>query len=149
MPIGRESSTLSRPTTPRCITYLSTRHRSCRPTYWRATPRTTVPSPPTSRAWRVRVECVQLTTTSFVLLVRNRTLPPIKFDKPNSVGRAACLVHDKPIHIYAPLLMRSRIIQLCYSTASCHLGTRRTLCMLERSIGGLTRLCAPGGGFAG
>ena len=39
---------------------------------------------------------------------------------------------DDPIRIYVPLLMRPWIMQACYSTASCHLGTTRTLRMLER-----------------
>ena len=34
--------------------------------------------------------------------------------------------------IYVPLLMRPWITQACYPTASCHLGTTRTLGMLER-----------------
>ena len=41
-----------------------------------------------------------------VLLVRNPTLPPTRSDKPNSVGRAACLLNDEPVRIYVPLFMR-------------------------------------------
>ena len=51
------------------------------------------------------------------------------------MGRAACLLHDEPIRIYVPILpilMRRWIVQACYSTASYHLGTTRTLRMLER-----------------
>ena len=47
-------------------------------------------------------------------------------------GRAACLLGDELLPIFVPLLMRSWIMQACYSTASCHLGTARTLGMLER-----------------
>ena len=48
------------------------------------------------------------------------------------MGRIACLLNDEPLHIYVPLLMRPWIMQACHSTASCHLGTTRTLRMLER-----------------
>ena len=72
------------------------------------------------------------TDDEIVLLVSNPTLPPTRSDKPNSVGRAACLLNDEPVRVYVPLLMRPRIMQACHSTASCHLGTTRTLRMLER-----------------
>ena len=77
------------------------------------------------------------TDDDIVLLVRNPTLPPTRPDKPNSVGRAACLLNDEPVGIYVPLLMRPWITQACHSTASCHLGTTRTLRMLERFFCGL------------
>ena len=67
-----------------------------------------------------------------VLLVRNPTLPPTRSDEPKSVERAACLLNDEPVRIYVPLLMRPWIMQACHSTASCHLGTTRTLRMQER-----------------
>ena len=57
---------------------------------------------------------------------------PKRSDKPNSVGRAACLLNDEPVRIYVPLLMRPWIMQACHWTASCHLGTTHTLRMLER-----------------
>ena len=72
------------------------------------------------------------TDDDIVLLVRNPTLLPTRSDKPNSVGRGACLLNDEPVRIYVPLLMRPWIMQACHSTASCHLGTTRTLRMLER-----------------
>ena len=77
---------------------------------------------------------VRLHTTDddIVLLVRSLTLPPTKSDKPNSVGRAAGLLNDEPVCIYVPLLMRPWIMQACHWTASCRLGTTRTLRMLER-----------------
>ena len=46
------------------------------------------------------------TDDDIVLLVRNPTLPPTRSDKSNSLGRAACLLNDKPVRIYAPLIMR-------------------------------------------
>ena len=46
------------------------------------------------------------TDDDMVLLVRNPTLPPTRPAKPNSVGRAACLLNDEPVRIYVPLLMR-------------------------------------------
>ena len=42
-------------------------------------------------------------------------------------------MNDESIRIYVPLLMRPWVMQACHSTASCHLGTARTLRMLERS----------------
>ena len=69
---------------------------------------------------------------TLVVFVRNPTPPPTMSDKPNFVGRAACLVNDEPVRIYVPLLMRPWIMQACHLTASCHLGTTRTLRMLER-----------------
>ena len=76
----------------------------------------------------------QLHTTDddIVLLVRNPTLPPTRSDKPNSMRRTACLLNDEPVRIYVPLFMRPWIMQACHSTASSHLGTMRTLRMLER-----------------
>ena len=75
------------------------------------------------------------TDDDIVLLVRNPTLPPTRSDKPNSTGRAACLLNDEPVRIYVPLLMHPRIMQACHSTASCHIGTTRTLRMLEGFYG--------------
>ena len=72
------------------------------------------------------------TDDDIVLLVRNPTLPPTRSDKPNSVRRAACLLNDEPVRIYVSLLMRPWIMQAYRSTAPCHLGTTRTLRMLER-----------------
>ena len=72
------------------------------------------------------------TDDDIVLLVRNPPPPPTRSDKSISVGRTACLLNDEPVRIYAPLLMRLWIMQACHSTASCHLGTTRTLHMLER-----------------
>ena len=66
-----------------------------------------------------------------VLLVRQRTLQPPS-DSQHLVGRAAYLLNDEPIHIYAPLLMRPSVMQACHPKASCHLGTTRTHRMLER-----------------
>ena len=72
------------------------------------------------------------TDDDIVLLVRNLTLPPTRSDEPNSVGRAACLLHEEPVRIYVSLLMRPWIMQACHSIASFRLGTTRTLRMLER-----------------
>ena len=70
------------------------------------------------------------TDDDILLLVRKPTLPPTRSDKPNPVGRAACLLNDEPNRIYAPLLMRLWIMQACHSAASCYLGATRTLRML-------------------
>ena len=72
------------------------------------------------------------TDDDIVLLVRTPTLPPTRYDKPNSVGRAVCLLNDEPVRNYVPLLMRPWIMQVGHSTASCHPGTTRTLGMRER-----------------
>ena len=48
------------------------------------------------------------------------------------MGRVACWLNHEPIRIYVPLLKRPWVMQACHSTASCHLGTTRTLRMLER-----------------
>ena len=74
---------------------------------------------------------LQTTDDDIFLLVCNPTLPPTRSEKPNSVELAACLLKDEPVRIYVPLLMRPWIMQACHSTSSCHLGTTRTLRMLE------------------
>ena len=75
---------------------------------------------------------VQTTDDDVVLLVRKPTLPPTRYDKPNSVDRAARLLNDQPVRFYVPLPMRPWTMQACHSATSCHLGNTRTLCMLER-----------------
>ena len=65
------------------------------------------------------------------LLVRQPTPQPPS-DSQRPVGRAASLLNDDPIRIYVSLLMRPWVMQACHSTSSCHLGTTRTLRMLER-----------------
>ena len=70
------------------------------------------------------------TDEDIVLLVRNQT--PAHYSL-RRVGRAACLLGDEPTRIYVPLLMRPWIMQPCHATASCHLGTARTLRMPRRA----------------
>ena len=101
-----------------------------RPNVWRATSRTSVHLSQTKEL--ADKGLLHTTDDDIVLIIRNPTLPPTRSDKPNSVGRIACLLNDEPARIYIPLLMRSWIMQACHSTASCHLGTTRTLRMLER-----------------
>ena len=130
MPVGSENSRLSRRAMPQCIISLSAGRRPCHPTFCRATPRTSVPPFRTSRNWLVKDGYKRPTTTlSYSSVTRHRRRTS---DEPISVGRAACLLNDNPIHICVPLLMRPWIMQACHSTASCHLGTTRTLRMLER-----------------
>ena len=62
------------------------------------------------------------------LLVRNPPPP----DAPSSVGRAVCLLNDESVLIYVHLFVCPWIMKACHSTASCHVGTKRTLHMLER-----------------
>ena len=66
-----------------------------------------------------------------VLLVRQPTPQPVT-DSQRPVGHAACMLDDEPVRIYVPLLTRPWVMQACHSTASCHLGTTRTLQMLGR-----------------
>ena len=72
------------------------------------------------------------TGDDIVLLVQNPSLPPTRSDKPTTARRSAFFLNDKPVHIYAPLLMRPWIMKACHATTSCYLGTTRTLHMLER-----------------
>ena len=69
------------------------------------------------------------TDEDIVLLVRN---PAPTHYSLRPAGRVACLLGDEPIRIYVPLLMSTCVMQVCHSTSSCHLGTARTLRMLER-----------------
>ena len=98
MPIGSESSTLSQRDTPQCVTYLSAGHRPCRPTCLCATPRTTVPSFSVIHELAGKGR-LHKTYDDIALLVRNITPSPTRSDKPNSVGRAACLLNDEPVRI--------------------------------------------------
>ena len=73
MPIGSEDSTLSRHATPRCVKSVSAGRWSCRLTFWRATPCTSVPTSQTPRRWRVKVDCLQQTmTSSYLSVTRHR-----------------------------------------------------------------------------
>ena len=75
--------------------------------------------------------CLYTEDNGILLLVRKLTPPaPVCPDTPS--GRAARLLHDEPMRIYIPLLMRPWIVQACHANASCHLGVARTLSMLER-----------------
>ena len=73
----------------------------------------------------------QTTDGGTVLLVR-QPIPQTLPDSQRPVGRATCLVNDEPVRIYVPLLRCPWVMQASHSTASCHLGTTRTLRMLER-----------------
>lgn len=61
-------------------------------------------------------------------LVRRRTKPPAT-DPGRPGGRAARLLGDEPTRIYFPMRMRPCVI---HGQALCHLGTARTLSLLER-----------------
>ena len=71
---------------------------------------------------------MRTTDAGIVLLVRQPPLP-LGSDTQYPVDRAACLLNDEPIRIYVPLHMRPWVVQACHSSASCHLGTARTLRM--------------------
>ena len=72
------------------------------------------------------------TTDDGVVLLVHQPPPQPPSDWQHPMRRAACLLNDKPIRSYMPLLMRPWVMQACHSTASCYLGTTRTLRMLER-----------------
>ena len=74
---------------------------------------------------------LRTTDADIVLLVRNPTPLPTP-GAPSLAGRAAYLLNDEPVRIYATLFMRPWIMQACHSTTSCHLGTTRTMRMLGR-----------------
>ena len=71
-----------------------------------------------------------------VLLVRQPTPQPPS-DSQHPVRRAARLLNDEPTRSYVPLLMRPSVMQDYHSSASCHLGTTRTLRIFECFTGGL------------
>ena len=65
------------------------------------------------------------------LLVRRRSAAPAPASgRPG--GHHARLLGDEPTRIYVPLLIRPWVMQACHTDVSCHLGTTRTLRMLER-----------------
>ena len=66
-----------------------------------------------------------------ILLVRQPTPQPAP-DSQRPVGRGACLLNVEPLRFYVSLVMRPWVMQACYSTASCHLGTTRALRTFER-----------------
>ena len=72
------------------------------------------------------------TTHHGVVLFLRQPSPPLAPDSQRPVGRTACVLNNDSLRIYVPLLMRPWVVQACHSTASCHLGTARTLHMLER-----------------
>ena len=70
-----------------------------------------------------------MTTSSYSSVTRHCST---ESDKPNSVRRAAYLLHDEPVRFYVALLMHPCVMPACHSRASRHLGTTRTLRILER-----------------
>ena len=62
-------------------------------------------------------------------LVRKPTKTPVSSDRPG--GRAARLLNDEPTRIYVRMLMRPWVMQACHANALCHLGTARTISLLE------------------
>ena len=116
------------PATPPSSSLFLAAHWPCPPYVWRVSPHTCASffSEILELAGKRRLHT---TDEDIVLLVRNPT-PAHYFLRPE--GRATCLLGDELIRIYAPLLMRPWIMQASHSTASCHLGTARTLRMLER-----------------
>ena len=145
--IGSESSTLSRRATPRCVTCQSPGHRSCRPMIWRGTPRTRI-HPPSDLKELADKGPLHTTDDDIVLLVCNRTPPPTRSDKPNSVGRASCLLNDEPVRITFPCSCPLGSWKLVTRRPLVTLAPRARCACWSGFIGGLARTCAPGGGFA-
>ena len=114
-PIGRESSRLSRRAMPQCATSLSAGGRPCHLDCLSCYPSHKRPSLSDIQELAGKGR-LHTTYGGIVLLARNSTAPPPP-DTPSSVGRAACLVNNEPVRIYAPLLMRPWIMQACHSTA--------------------------------
>ena len=71
---------------------------------------------------------------SFCSLTDSAT--PVRLAAPGGT-RGLFFFNDEPARIYVPLLMRPWVMKACHSTASCHLGTTRTLRMPERFTGRL------------
>ena len=127
--IGRRSNRPSLRTTPPCGTSLLAGRQPYQTTFCQCFPSHQRPSfseiqELAGKGW------LHTTDDDVVLLVRQPTPQPAP-DSQRPVGRAACLLNNEPIRIYVPLLMRPWVMQACHSTASYHLGTTRTLRMLE------------------
>ena len=56
-------------------------------------------------------------------------LYPLRLTRKRPMRRTACLLIFELVHTHVPLFMRPWVVQACHSTASCHLGTARTLRM--------------------
>lgn len=67
------------------------------------------------------------TTDDVIVLLVRKPTPSLAPDSQRSVGRVDCLLNDEPLRIYVPVLMHPWVVQ-----AFCHLGTTRTLRLLER-----------------
>ena len=65
------------------------------------------------------------------LFARQPTKPPTA-NATRPGGRAARLLQDEPIRIYVPMTMRPWVMIACHSNALCHLGSARTLAILEQ-----------------
>lgn len=118
-PTGRGSNRPSLCATPPCATKFSAGRRSYHPTGCRVFLHTS--------ALRGSGACyssrgrLHTTDDGTVFLVRTPT-PLLVPDPQRPAGRAPCFLNDESIRIYA---------QACHPMDSCHLGTARTLRMLE------------------
>ena len=128
---GRGSNRPSLRATPSCVTSLVAGHHFYQRTFCRAFLCTSAPPSRRFRSLLAKASYTPPTTASSCSFVNRLRKPPSDSQRP--VGRAACLLSDEPVRIYVPLLMRPWGMQACQSTASCHLGTTRTLRMLERA----------------
>ena len=98
MLIGSEIGTASRSATPRCVSSLSAGGSVLPPNVlacYLSNKRPSI-SDIQELAGKGRLHT---TDDDIVLLVRYPTLPPRRSDKPNSAGRAACLLNDEQVRI--------------------------------------------------
>ena len=65
------------------------------------------------------------------LLARKPTNPPAA-NAARPSGRAARLLNDEPVRVYVPMRMRPWVMLQCHSNTLCHLGTAKTLCLIEQ-----------------
>lgn len=67
-----------------------------------------------------------------LLLVKKTTKAPSPTSTPRPGERAARLFNDESIRIYVPMPMLPWVMLACHAGVLCHLGTARTLALLQR-----------------
>ena len=116
--------------TPPCVTSFLVGRHPYQPTSCRVFLRTSAPPSRRFRSLLTKAVYTQPTTASSCSSV-NRLRNPLLTRSARRDARLV-LLNDEPVRIYLPLPMRPSVMQACHSTASCHLGSTRTLRMIER-----------------
>ena len=98
--------------------------------FCRVSVRTSAPPSRRSRSLLAKAGCTPPTTAPFCSSA-NRPCNHLPTRSARWDARLV-LLNDEPIRIYVLLLLRPWVMQACHSTATCHLGSTRTLRMLER-----------------